>query len=57
MNYIQVFKDNIKNILGWLDILDEFENDEETIELRNTYLKDLKMYQEMLTQLEMEIRN
>ena len=57
MNYIQVFKDNIKNILGWLDILDEFENDEETVELRNTYLKDLKMYQEMLTQLEMEIRN
>ena len=57
MNYIQVFKDNIKNILGWLDILDEFENDEETVELRNTYLKDLKMYQEMLTQLEMKIRN
>jgi uncharacterized protein YnzC (UPF0291/DUF896 family) len=57
MNYIQVFKDNIKNILGWLDILDEFGNDEETVELRNNYLKDLKMYQEMLTQLEMEIRN
>jgi uncharacterized protein YnzC (UPF0291/DUF896 family) len=57
MNYLQIFRDNIENILGWLNILDEFENNEETIELRNNYLKDLKMYQEMLAQLEIEINS